>query len=149
MNLKQVTREQEMVANYKRTLENQIVDLFELFEIKSQDNVRLVEKVNVKKVSVGEIKELLNIKTSDDDIFNNIIVEVDIKETIENLLYKVGVADPMAKKIGKKLKSLSESKYIELEIGKWWKTVLKEKFLMSGLIINMFGVTRLKKPKPF
>lgn len=118
MNLKQVTREQEMVANYKRTLENQIVDLFELFGIKSQDNVRLVEKVNVKKVSVGEIKELLNIKTSDDDIFNNIIVEIDIKETIENLLYKVGVADPMAKKIGKKLKSLSESKYIELEIGK-------------------------------
>lgn len=118
MNLKQVTREQEMVANYKRTLENQIVDLFELFGIKSQDNVRLVEKVNVKKVSVSEIKELLNIKTSDDDIFNNIIVEVDIKETIENLLYKVGVADPMAKKIGKKLKSLSESKYIELEIGK-------------------------------
>lgn len=118
MNLKQVTREQEMVANYKRTLENQIIDLFELFEIKSQDNVRLVEKVNVKKVNVGEIKELLNIKTSDDDIFNNIIVEVDIKETIENLLYKVGVADPMAKKIGKKLKSLSESKYIELEIGK-------------------------------
>ena len=118
VNLKQVTREQEMVANYKRTLENQIIDLFELFGIKSQDNVRLVEKVNVKKVSVGEIKELLNIKTSDDDIFNNIIVEVDIKETIENLLYKVGVADPMAKKIGKKLKSLSESKYIELEIGK-------------------------------
>ena len=110
-------------TNLKNTIGRQIMDYFELLDIKHKDNVRLEEKVNMKKVSVRQIKKLLNLPVSedrsDDSLFDNIMVEIDIEKTIDNLIYLMGVAEPMAKKLGERLKDLQESKIIELEIGRW------------------------------
>jgi len=109
-------------TNLKNTIGRQIMDYFELLDIKHKDNVRLEEKVNMKKVSIRQIKKLLNLPVSEDrsgdSLFDNIMVEIDIEKTIDNLIYLMGVAEPMAKKLGERLKDLQESKIIELEIGR-------------------------------
>lgn len=105
--------------NYKRTIGRQITDFFELLNINSKDNVRLVEKKNIAKVTIRQIKELLNLETDENyKIFDSIVVGIDIDKTIDNLIYLNGLAKGMAKKIGERLQDLNESKYIELEIGK-------------------------------
>lgn len=111
----------EVSINYKNTLKRQIIDFFELLGIERKDNVRIIEKVNLKKVSVRQLKKLFNLNDNgikDNELLDNIMIEVDIDKTIENLIYLNGLAEPMAKKVGERLKDLHETKYMELEIGK-------------------------------
>lgn len=115
----------EVSINYKNTLKRQIIDFFELLGIERKDNVRIIEKINLKKVSVRQLKKLFNLNDNgikDNELLDNIMIEVDIDKTIENLIYLNGLAEPMAKKVGERLKDLHETKYMELEIGKWLKT---------------------------
>jgi hypothetical protein len=117
---KDLTHQIDIGTNFKNTLKRQIIGYFELLDIDKKDNVKRVEKINVKKVSIRQLKKLFNLPTSDngDDIFEHIMVEVDIDKTVENLIYLKGMNETMAKKIGERLNDLHETKYIELEIGK-------------------------------
>ena len=105
--------------NLKNTIGRQIMDFFVLLDIKKLNNVKMVEKVNMKKVSVRQLKKLFNLENgSDNDLINNVMIEVDIDKTIDNLIYINGMAEPVARKVGERLKDLHKTKYIELEIGK-------------------------------
>jgi hypothetical protein len=117
---KDLTHQIDIDTNFKNTLKRQIIDYFELLDIDKKDNVKRVEKINVKKVSIRQLQKLFNLPTSDngDDIFEHIMVEVDIDKTVENLIYLKGMNETMAKKIGERLNDLHETKYIALEIGK-------------------------------
>jgi len=116
---KDLTHEIQIATNFLETLKRQIIDFFELLNIDNKNGVRVEEKVNVKKVTIKQLKELLNIDVGlEDDIFNNVVVQVDIDKTIDNMIYVVGLAKPMAKKIGERLRDLQETKYIDLEVSK-------------------------------
>lgn len=120
---KDLGQEMQVASNFLETLKRQIIDFYELLNIDSKDGVRLVEKVNVKKVTIKQLKKLLNIDTDvdledEDSIFNNIVVQVDIDKTVDNMIYVVGLARTMSRKIGERLRDLQETKYIDLEVSK-------------------------------
>jgi len=116
---KDLSRNIELQTNFKATIGRQIMDMFELLDLKYKDNVRIEEKVNMKVVSMRQVKKLLNLPIDEEEkMFNNIMISVDIDKTIDNMIFLNGMAEPMAKKFGERLKDLQESKYIELEIGK-------------------------------
>lgn len=104
--------------NYKNTLKTQILDLYELLEIEKVDGVRQVEKVNMKKVSIRQIKKILNLDTQEETLLDSVMVEIDIDKTIDNFVYILGMDSTMANKTGERLKELHETKYLDLEIGK-------------------------------
>ena len=116
---KDLTHEIQIATNFLETLKRQIIDFFELLNIDNKNGVRVEEKVNVKKVTIKQLKELLNIDVGlEDDIFNNVVVQVDIDKTIDNMIYVVGLARTMSRKIGERLRDLQETKYIDLEVSK-------------------------------
>lgn len=117
-NYKNVDEDIRVHENYKNTLKTQILDLFEVIGISKVDNVKKVEKVNMRTVSIRQIKRLLNLDTAEETLLDNIMVEVDIDKTIDNMIYLLGMDKTMAEKTGERLKELHETKYLELEIGK-------------------------------
>lgn len=101
--LDETIREYEL---HKNLIGNQIITLLEAFSTNKRGNVRLTYKKPFKTQSIELLKKEFN--NENGDVFNSLIVSLDIEKSLEALKYETNLPEPIVKGIELKLESLLE-----------------------------------------
>ena len=84
---------------FKESIEENILKLMDLLDLKSYDKIKIVEEKPLIEASYDELKN----KYNGGSIVDLLVVRVDIEKTIENIMIKRSYAEPIARKIVSKL----------------------------------------------
>lgn len=95
-------------------VENEVISLFETLNTNKRGRVRLTYKKALNLSSIKELKSKFN--NGDGDLFNSLIVNLDIDKSVEALKYEVNVPEPIVKAFELKLKNLKELKVPKLTL---------------------------------
>lgn len=95
-------------------VENEVISLFETLNTNKRGRVRLTYKKALKLSSIKELKSKFN--NEDGELFNSLIVNLDIDKSVEALKYEVNVPEPIVKAFELKLKNLKELKVPKLTL---------------------------------
>lgn len=95
-------------------VENEVISLFETLNTNKRGRVRLTYKKALKLSSIKELKSKFN--NGDGELFNSLIVNLDIDKSVEALKYEVNVPEPIVKAFELKLKNLKELKVPKLTL---------------------------------
>lgn len=95
-------------------VENEVISLFETFNTNKRGRVRLTYKKALNLSSIKELKSKFN--NGDGELFNSLIVNLDIDKSVEALKYEVNVPEPIVKAFELKLKNLKELKVPKLTL---------------------------------
>lgn len=95
-------------------VENEIISLFETLNTNKRGRVRLTYKKALKLSSIKELKSKFN--NGDGELFNSLIVNLDIDKSVEALKYEVNVPEPIVKAFELKLNNLKELKVPKLTL---------------------------------
>lgn len=95
-------------------VENEVISLFETLNTNKRRRVRLTYKKALKLSSIKELKSKFN--NEDGELFNSLIVNLDIDKSVEALKYEVNVPEPIVKAFELKLKNLKELKVPKLTL---------------------------------
>ncbi len=95
-------------------VENEVISLFETLNTNKRGRVRLTYKKALKLSSIKELKSKFN--NGDGEMFNSLIVNLDIDKSVEALKYEVNVPEPIVKAFELKLKNLKELKVPKLTL---------------------------------
>lgn len=95
-------------------VENEIIALFETLNTNKRGRVRLTYKKALKLSSIKELKSKFN--NGDGELFNSLIVNLDIDKSVEALKYEVNVPEPIVKAFELKLNNLKELKVPKLTL---------------------------------
>lgn len=95
-------------------VENEVISLFETLNTNKRGRVRLTYKKALNLSSIKELKSKFN--NGDGELFNSLIVNLDIDKSVEALKYEVNVPEPIVKAFELKLKNLKELKVPKLTL---------------------------------
>lgn len=95
-------------------VENEVIALFETLNTNKRGRVRLTYKKALNLSSIKELKSKFN--NGDGELFNSLIVNLDIDKSVEALKYEVNVPEPIVKAFELKLKNLKELKVPKLTL---------------------------------
>lgn len=95
-------------------VENEVIALFETLNTNKRGRVRLTYKKALKLSSIKELKSKFN--NGDGELFNSLIVNLDIDKSVEALKYEVNVPEPIVKAFELKLNNLKELKVPKLTL---------------------------------
>lgn len=95
-------------------VENEVISLFETLNTNKRGRVRLTYKKALKLSSIKELKSKFN--NGDGELFNSLIVNLDIDKSVEALKYEVNVPEPIVKAFELKLNNLKELKVPKLTL---------------------------------
>ena len=95
-------------------VENEVIALFETLNTNKRGRVRLTYKEALNLSSIKELKSKFN--NGDGELFNSLIVNLDIDKSVEALKYEVNVPEPIVKAFELKLKNLKELKVPKLTL---------------------------------
>lgn len=95
-------------------VENEVISLFETLNTNKRGRVRLTYKKALKLSSIKELKSKFN--NGDGELFNSLIVNLDIDKSVEALKYEVNVPEPIVKAFELKLKNLKDLKVPKLTL---------------------------------
>lgn len=95
-------------------VENEIIALFETLNTNKRGRVRLTYKKALNLSSIKELKSKFN--NGDGELFNSLIVNLDIDKSVEALKYEVNVPEPIVKAFELKLNNLKELKVPKLTL---------------------------------
>jgi hypothetical protein len=111
------TDERAFVAkwnNYKAISSEKIISLMRDLKISQYEGLRLEQRSDNRPMTVEELKTLFN----DESMIDNLVVEIDIEKTLENLSIKKGYSDAIVRQFKQVLLDGFTYKYITLEITK-------------------------------
>ncbi len=117
--LKNVRNDIRKETNYANSLEKEILDYLEVYDIdiKSLKGIKLVEEYKPQQVSLEKILDVF--PNSDIElILRNIVanIEIDLDKTEENLRYSCSLQDTLIKSIIKALSQLSLDSVVKVEV---------------------------------
>lgn len=95
-------------------VENEVISLFETLNTNKRGRVRLTYKKALNLSSIKELKSKFN--NGDGELFNSLIVNLDIDKSVEALKYEVNVPEPIVKAFELKLNNLKELKVPKLTL---------------------------------
>lgn len=95
-------------------VENEVISLFETLNTNKRGRVRLTYRKALNLSSIKELKSKFN--NGDGELFNSLIVNLDIDKSVEALKYEVNVPEPIVKAFELKLKNLKELKVPKLTL---------------------------------
>lgn len=95
-------------------VENEVISLFETLNTNKRGRVRLTYKEALNLSSIKELKSKFN--NGDGELFNSLIVNLDIDKSVEALKYEVNVPEPIVKAFELKLNNLKELKVPKLTL---------------------------------
>jgi hypothetical protein len=102
------------LQNYKDLLKSNIIALMKAYHINECDGVKLTSKRLLPSVPMSRLNECFN----DLDMANQVVVNVDIEKTVENLMIKKGYNEKIAQGVIDLLMDLNEQNIDDLIIKK-------------------------------
>ncbi len=109
-----LTEQIQLFENYKAIVKTELIQLLEAEGSKQVGDIELVERVNTKEVAIKTIKELF--KDEESDMINHLMVKVDIESSVYHLQMFMGLQDVIARKIGRRLEELQETRVKDLRL---------------------------------
>lgn len=95
-------------------VENEVISLFETLNTNKRGRVRLTYRKALNLSSIKELKSKFN--NGDGELFNSLIVNLDIDKSVEALKYEVNVPEPIVKAFELKLNNLKDLKVPKLTL---------------------------------
>lgn len=113
--IEQYTKLDEFINEYTRRkdlLQNQIIDVYESYDIQKHKGVKLLHRTDDVKMTIGEFKELFK----DNELNDYISITINKDESYDNLNYKLNVSEPIISSMKEKLDNLKGYKVKKLII---------------------------------
>lgn len=102
------------LSNYKRLLEQEIIDMLNLLEGKKASGLKIENQKLFKPVTIEEVTEIF----PSGELAGKVVVFVNIDKTVENLRYVEGIQDAFIKKIELRLNELAHDTHERLVTGR-------------------------------
>jgi len=117
--LETVDKDVIALTNYKASLENQILDYCEVYDIENEE-LQIISVIEVPSTQTIPLVDLFNVfpNANVKDIFDNVVgkIEIDLKETEENLRFSGDFQEPIIKNIIKQLDKLSNKTIKQIKL---------------------------------